>query len=92
MKSPAFILVRQDAALVWKDSMVDLISPIFRCRGYSCLVSTSAFVPRNEIQAMQLAIENRIEQGTNAILRRINAVLLTSLAIGGGLIAALVVS
>ena len=48
------------------------------------------YIPRNEIQAMQLAIENRIEQGTNAVLRRINAVLLTSLAIGGGLIAALV--
>lgn len=50
------------------------------------------YIPRNEIQAMQLAIENRIEQGTNAVLRRINAVLLTSMAIGGGLIAALVVS
>ena len=48
------------------------------------------YIPRNEIQAMQLAIENRIEQGTNAVLRRINAVLLTSLAVGGGLIAALV--
>ncbi|MDE0128448.1 MAG: hypothetical protein OXQ86_02650 [Gammaproteobacteria bacterium] len=50
------------------------------------------YIPRNEIQAMQLAIENRIEQGTNAVLRRINAVLLTSLAVGGGLIAALVVT
>ena len=56
------------------------------------LVTRKTHVPKNEIQAMQLAIENRIEQGTNAILRRINAVLLTSLAIGGGLIAALVVS
>ena len=50
------------------------------------------YIPRNEIQVMQLAIENRIEQGTNAVLRRINAVLLTSLAVGGGLIAALVVT
>ena len=50
------------------------------------------YIPRNEIRAMQLAIENRIEQGTNAVLRRINAVLLASLAIGGGLIAALVVT
>ena len=49
-------------------------------------------IPRNEIQAMQLAIENRIEQGTNSVLRRINAVLLTSLAVGGGLIAAVVVT
>ena len=47
-------------------------------------------IPRDEIQAMQLALENRIEQGTNAVLRRISAVLLTSLAVGGGLIAALV--
>ena len=29
-------------------------------------------IPRNEIQAMQLALENRIEQGTNAVLRRIS--------------------
>jgi len=50
------------------------------------------YIPRNEIQAMQLAIENRIEQGTNSVLRRINAVLLTSLAVGGGLIAAVVVT
>jgi len=50
------------------------------------------YIPRNEIQAMQLAIENRIEQGTNSVLRRINAVLLTSLAVGGGLIAAVVVN
>ncbi len=50
------------------------------------------YSPRNEIQAMQLAIENRIEQGTNAVLRRINAVSLTSLAVGGGLIAALLVT
>lgn len=55
-------------------------------------MNTAAFVPKNEIQAMQLAIENRIKQCTNAVLRRINAVLLTSLAIGGGLIAALVVT
>ena len=48
------------------------------------------YIPRNEIQAMQLAIENKIERGTNAVLRRINAMLLASLAIGGGLIAALV--
>ena len=47
-------------------------------------------IPRDEIQAMQLALENRIEQGTNAVLRRISAVLLTSLVVGGGLIAALV--
>ncbi len=40
---------------------------------------------------MQLAIENKIEQGTNAVLRRINAALLTSLAVGGGLIASLVI-
>ena len=50
------------------------------------------YSPGNEIQAMQLAIENRIEQGTNAVLRRINAVSLTSLAVGGGLIAALLVT
>lgn len=50
------------------------------------------FIPRNEIRAMQLAIENKIEQGTNAVLRRINAALLTSLAVGGGLIASLVIT
>ena len=50
------------------------------------------YIPRNEIKATQLALENGIEQGTNAVLRRINAVLLTSLAVGGGLIAALVVT
>ena len=50
------------------------------------------YIPRNEIQAMQLAIENRIEQGTNAVLQRFDAVLLTSLAVGGGLIAALVIT
>ncbi len=55
-------------------------------------MNTAAFVPGNEIRAMQLAIENRIEQGTNAVLRRINAVLLTSVAVGGGVIAALVVT
>ena len=41
---------------------------------------------------MQLAIENRIEQGTNALLRPINALLLTILAAGSGLFAALVVT
>ena len=50
------------------------------------------FIPRSEIATMQLAIENRIEQGTNAVLRRINAALLTSLAVGGGIIAALVLT
>lgn len=55
-------------------------------------MNTAALVPRDEIRAMQLAIENRIDESTNAVLRRINAVLLTSLAVGGGLIAALVVT